>query len=577
MFLSATSLIKECTFYFPPNFSFVSQFPLSNNKSIPFNVDVCNTYQTKTPIIFIWFELLGNFIKEYICTNRIVVPFKIVTGISDFVSPYISTEINNKTYKILLDYPLLKKWFSINLDLYHPKVFHLPIGISRSAMFKNPNESYMSCYSTSCGYEEVENLLKKRFRGVKSMLYKPELLYANYTTENTDRSYYAPFINIRRKLDDYIQKSGICKKYELCSFEQYVSDIQKHKYCLAPPGAGIDSYRVFEAIILGCIPIILESPISHIYADLPVLIVKSYDTITREYLENRYESFLKSWNLDKLYLNYWLNAIHKDDTVFIEKPIWPRLGNQMFMYGVQAVFKNKNNVIPVSNCDKRDLDIKIFDELNWIKDNEKDCKACVVYCEKTNVYSNDVYDCFNTKLQGYFQSYKYFVGYENLIRQLYTFNSKTIQTVNEKIFNIFPNDCIKVGIHIRLPDIRGEKDFIYTIPSLKYIKTACETIARKRIGKRLVFLVYSNDIAECRILYKELSFLFYTNCDYELSLCALTLSNDLIITAGSFGWWGAYLNNKSDCNVIALSPWMKNAMNDEDQFPKEWIVLKDSD
>jgi hypothetical protein len=43
------------------------------------------------------------------------------------------------------------------------------------------------------------------------------------------------------------------------NFGAYLQNLSTHKYAICPPGNGIDSHRIWEALYLGVIPIMLRS------------------------------------------------------------------------------------------------------------------------------------------------------------------------------------------------------------------------------------------------------------------------------------------------------------------------------
>ena len=52
------------------------------------------------------------------------------------------------------------------------------------------------------------------------------------------------------------------------------------------------------------------------FNDLPILQVDDMCTLTKSYLEEKYEEIMsKEYNLDKLKISYWLNQISKDINV----------------------------------------------------------------------------------------------------------------------------------------------------------------------------------------------------------------------------------------------------------------------
>ena len=62
---------------------------------------------------------------------------------------------------------------------------------------------------------------------------------------------------------------------------------------LAPPGRGVDTHRLWEALYLGCVPVVARSSLDSIYADLPVLIVKDWKDVTATFLEDKWPEFVE--------------------------------------------------------------------------------------------------------------------------------------------------------------------------------------------------------------------------------------------------------------------------------------------
>ena len=82
---------------------------------------------------------------------------------------------------------------------------------------------------------------------------------------------------------------------------------------VSPHGNGLDCFRTWEAIYLGCIPIVKTSMIDDLYDNLPVLIVKDWSDITRELLEETliwYKENVSLFCFEKLKLSYWIEKIY---------------------------------------------------------------------------------------------------------------------------------------------------------------------------------------------------------------------------------------------------------------------------
>jgi hypothetical protein len=93
-------------------------------------------------------------------------------------------------------------------------------------------------------------------------------------------------------------------------FETWKNQI-KYAFVLSPFGHGLDCHRTWEALCLGCIPIVIKSGLDPLYEGLPVLILNSYKEITTELLEKTIIEFKdKKWDMEKLKLEYWVNKIN---------------------------------------------------------------------------------------------------------------------------------------------------------------------------------------------------------------------------------------------------------------------------
>lgn len=57
---------------------------------------------------------------------------------------------------------------------------------------------------------------------------------------------------------------------------EYFADLQRSKFVLCPEGTGMDTHRVYEALLCGATPVVLRSSLSHLYERLPVCILNSW-------------------------------------------------------------------------------------------------------------------------------------------------------------------------------------------------------------------------------------------------------------------------------------------------------------
>ena len=103
------------------------------------------------------------------------------------------------------------------------------------------------------------------------------------------------------------------RTYSYEEIYSYYIDLSKSKFMICPRGCGIDTYRMWDCIHMGCIPIVEKYEGYQQFDDLPVLYIKSYEEIndfTANFLEEKWLEMLdKDYNYDKLRLSYWENKI----------------------------------------------------------------------------------------------------------------------------------------------------------------------------------------------------------------------------------------------------------------------------
>lgn len=304
LFIHRIGMIAD--YYYPPGgVKYESQWMRFNR---PFIDDIIPTMKPNS-IIFadtLWLDRFELF-------NKIQVPFVLITAEADVTIPY-----NNYHKKIdccysVLDNPLLVKWFSINVDFSHPKLIPIPIGLPKHIPFiVNEGSGYMG-WVVSFMINQVSDVISKRKVNIQENLSKKDkkLLYTRMTVENSDNCFHAKE-GIRREAMT-ILSSRFEIPTDLVKWEDYITELTNHKFCLSLPGKGMDCYRTWEALTFGVIPIVIRTPhMDSIYNDLPVLIVDDVTVITKEFLESQFDSLtsnMNRYNFNKMTSSYWIDLI----------------------------------------------------------------------------------------------------------------------------------------------------------------------------------------------------------------------------------------------------------------------------
>ena len=256
--------------------------------------------------IFLRTDLIKELIDYFININNHFI--LILSCNDDICFPHINYP-NNSEYmtKInkLLENTYLLNIYVKNVSLSHNKIIPIPIG---------PKWQWQSCdfFGENKGY--IINLYNKYFTNVKENFIenKKELLYINLSKNTSKAPCYTPHIDCRSKIINILSN----KNYNMgnkISLDQYLLTLKTYKFCISPPGRGIDCHRTWEALHLGVIPILLSSPIDKLFIDLPVIIlntIEDFNQINDEFLNDKYENIINNikndkYNLNKLFIDYW--------------------------------------------------------------------------------------------------------------------------------------------------------------------------------------------------------------------------------------------------------------------------------
>jgi len=185
-----------------------------------------------------------------------------------------------------LDEDTIIAWFCVHpCTRRHPKHYWLPLGIFQSREFSE---------------KQIDlNKLFALWRNIP----KPELLCCNFGL----RPQFKPE---RNPIFDVFADEDFCFKCTRKPFLEYMKEMGQYKFTLSPRGLGPDCYRTWEAMLVGCIPVLHSCYIDDLYSDLPVLFIDRWEDVTPEFLEQKYQEITsKKYDIDKLFMEYWWKKI----------------------------------------------------------------------------------------------------------------------------------------------------------------------------------------------------------------------------------------------------------------------------
>jgi hypothetical protein len=106
-------------------------------------------------------------------------------------------------------------------------------------------------------------------------------------------------------------------------FADYLTDLSRTLFVPSPPGNGLDCHRTWEALLMGCYPIVISTTLNPLYEDLPVIVVQNWEEATDAFLLQKLEEFKRrSWNWEKLYAPYWFAKVRKIQKELRESATW---------------------------------------------------------------------------------------------------------------------------------------------------------------------------------------------------------------------------------------------------------------
>ena len=276
------------------------------------------------------------------------------------------------------------------------------------------------------------------------------------------------------------------------------------------------------------------------------------------------------------------------------------LGNQMFQAALCIAFKEKG--IPAaadlsfynSGKQERDLALDFFPQMHLATANEREAarlrgygyhdsllekvrrrvrpSTARIYQEDVRKgYQPEVFDQQDTYISGYWQCEKYFAEYRDELLKRFCF-PKLQDEACKKMRDQILNTETPVSLHVRRGDYLSSKysEVYRDICTELYYQRAMSLMREEYSGCR--FYVFSDDLSWCRTHLggTDLTFIDCNsgkNSPYDMYLMSICKHN--IVANSSFSWWGAWLNQNKEKEVMAPERWFHH-MDVTDQICDTW-------
>lgn len=234
------------------------------------------------------------------------------------------------------------------------------------------------------------------------------------------------------------------------------------------------------------------------------------------------------------------------------------LGNQLFQISTTYALSRRNNDECCFDIDGHRIGLQGRDALNYKNTIYRKLINKKIDCDETFTENGFHYQEIlykpNLRLNGYFQSEKYFKDHKQEILDLFEPTEEILKYINEKYGHLLNNENT-CSVHIRHGDYLRFPNHHPILPPDYYNQ------ALKNFDANYTFLVFSDNIEWCKNVFKNINFHIVDGEQDYIDLYIMSLCKNNIIANSSFSWWGSYLNKNENKKIIAPSPWFGQAYN----------------
>ena len=194
------------------------------------------------------------------------------------------------------------------------------------------------------------------------------------------------------------------------------------------------------------------------------------------------------------------------------------------------------------------------------------------YWEEFNKINGKAY------LQGFWQTEKYFIEFEDQIRKDFAFKSPLNEKNSQLVKQI--SETNSVSIHLRRGNYVSDPStsVVHGTCDLEYYRNAAKLVAEK-IGDP-VFYIFSDDpewVKENLIVdFPSVYVNHNSGKEGYNDMRLMSHCKHNIIANSTFSWWGAWLNENREKIVVAPKKWFAKEtfqQNVQDLYPDGWIKL----
>ena len=173
--------------------------------------------------------------------------------------------------------PELLAWFAINVELRHPKLHSIPLGVGNP--IKCDPDAFRAVQDRPPG--------------------RSELFEASFdvSTNPVERVY-------------CIEQTGIRPAPKTRTQREFYERLASAYFCISPNGNGVDCYRTWQALYLGTIPVVTRSILTEQHPCIPWIVLDDWaDFHAVDFSEELYERTWGDWDPSALTLDRYLERV----------------------------------------------------------------------------------------------------------------------------------------------------------------------------------------------------------------------------------------------------------------------------
>jgi hypothetical protein len=258
--------------------------------------DFLENRRSKPPSsIYIHTDALPRFCMEVL--PKINWVFNLVSGDGDTA---VSPEIQGDAFFSIISSPFVNGWFAQNKNFSIDRLFSLPIGLDFHTLWSDP----LAFGGGPLLPSSQESQLRSVFCNSPPVSDRTLKMYCNWHFQ----------LNRGNRLEclNMIDKNLCHFEEQPCNRYQTWINQSHYAFVLSPEGGGMDCHRTWEALALGCIPIVKRSAFSDLFQNHSVLIVDDWRDIDLDMLIDFHALHQNSYsNMQELTLRHWVDRISK--------------------------------------------------------------------------------------------------------------------------------------------------------------------------------------------------------------------------------------------------------------------------